>query len=263
MCVVDLRVRRDAPVEREARRSSRSCPSGLERQRVDAVEVAALVEAGQRGAAVHDHVGARRVLHQGPRAPAVVALGDLHGFGEARPQRAAGLVLGREPVGADEPVAVERFSVPEADDVHHAVAVEGVVTPDRLVQRVLGVAQIDAVEIGGNLALDLEVVGVVLGVAAARRRSGRDGRRRPEVPTRNLLHFDLHDAAFVRCMRSFRSVGSVRSVLEQGLEFDAAFIVFDQPPAEHLGQCGPALFGSAGQDRIAFGISTWRRGRYQ
>ena len=58
------------------------CVAGV---RVDAVEVAALVEARQRRAAVHDHVGARGVLHQAPRAPAVVALGDLHRLGQSRP----------------------------------------------------------------------------------------------------------------------------------------------------------------------------------
>ena len=141
-----------------------SLPSGLGRERVDAVEIPALVEAGQRGAAVHDDVGARRVLHQRPRAPAVVALGDLHRLGQARPQRAAGFVLGRQPVGADEPVAVERFSVPEADDVDHAVAVERVVELQRRVQRVLGVAQIHPVEVPRDLAFDGgEVVGVPLG----------------------------------------------------------------------------------------------------
>ena len=99
------------------------------------------------------------------RAPQpVVALGDLHRFGQARPQRAAGLVLLGESVGADEPVAVERFSVAEPDDVHHAVAVERVVELQRRVQRVLGVAQVHAVEVARDLALDRgEVVGVPLG----------------------------------------------------------------------------------------------------
>ncbi len=133
-------------------------------QRVHAVQIAALVEAGQRGAAVHDDVGARRVLHQCSGAPAVVALGDLHRFGQSRPQRAAGFILGGKAVGADEPVAVERLSVPEADDVDHAVAVERVVELQRRVQRILGVAQIHPVEVARDFALhDGEVVGVPLG----------------------------------------------------------------------------------------------------
>ena len=48
--------------------------------------------------------------------------------------------------------------------MHHAVAVERVVGLDRGVQRVLGVAQVDAVEVGRDLALDDgQVVGVPLG----------------------------------------------------------------------------------------------------
>ena len=124
-----------------------SLPSGFGRQRVDPVQIPALVETGQRGAAMHDDIGARCVLHQRARAPAVVTLGDLHRLGQARPQRTAGFVLGRQSVGADESVAVERFSVPETDDVNHAVAVEGVVELQRRVQRVLGVAQIHPVQI--------------------------------------------------------------------------------------------------------------------
>ena len=133
------------------------------RERVDAVQVAALVEAGQRDAAVDDDVGARRVLHPGASAPALVALGQLHRLGQARPQRLAGLVLGQEAVGADKAVAVEGFSVAESDDVQHAVAVERVVGLHRRVQRVLGVAQVDTVEIAGDFALDGDqVVGVPL-----------------------------------------------------------------------------------------------------
>ncbi len=159
---VDLRVRRHAPVDREV-----PVPGLLAqrvgRERVDAIQIAALVEAGQRDAAVDDDVGARRVLHPGAGAPAPVALGQLHRLGQARPQRLARLVLGQETIGADKAVAVERFSVAEPDDVHHAVAVERVIGLQRRVQRVFGVAQIDAVEVAGDLALDGDqVVGVPL-----------------------------------------------------------------------------------------------------
>ena len=128
--VVDLRVRRHAPFDREAPVEVLFA-GGFGGQRVDAVQIPTLVETGQRGAAVHDDIGARGVLHQRARAPAVVALGDLHGLGQAGPQRTAGLVLSRQSIGADEPVAVERFSVPETDDVNHAVAVERVVELQR------------------------------------------------------------------------------------------------------------------------------------
>ncbi len=161
--LVDLRVRRHAAVEREA-----TVPGFLaQRLRgewVDAVEVAALVEAAQRGPAVDDDVGAGGVLEQGAGSPAVVDLGQRQRFGQPRPQRSARSVLGDEAVGLYEPVAVERFAVPEADDMQHAVAVERVVCLERGVQRVLGVAQVYPVEVSGDLTLDGdEVVGAPLG----------------------------------------------------------------------------------------------------
>src|SRR5690606_15087684 len=57
-----------------------------------------------------------------------------------------------------------RPTAAEADLVDHAVAVEGVVETDGLVHRVLGVAQVDTLEIVGQLTLDLEVLGVPLAV---------------------------------------------------------------------------------------------------
>ena len=103
---------------------------------------------------MHDDVGARRVLHPGARTPALFALGQLHWLGQPRPQRLARVVLRHKAVGTDKTVAVERFSVAEADDVHHAVAVERVIGLQRRVQRVLGVAQVDAVQIARDFALD-------------------------------------------------------------------------------------------------------------
>ena len=149
----------------------------------------------------------RRVLHQRPCAPAVVALGDLDGLGDARPQRPARVLLGDEAVGADEPVAVERLSVAEADDVHHAVAVERVVDLQRRVQRVLGVAQVHAVEVGRDLALDdLEVVGVPLGGLRAPRPGavgvvvvlGQRGQELADDLRTSMLISSLH------CLRSVR-----------------------------------------------------------
>ena len=52
----------------------------------------------------------------------------------------------------------------EADDVHHAVAVERVVGLKRRVQRVFGVPQVDAVQVAGDFALDGgQVVGIPFG----------------------------------------------------------------------------------------------------
>jgi hypothetical protein len=48
--------------------------------------------------------------------------------------------------------------------VDHPVAVEGVVPGDGRVPRVLGVAQVDAVQVVRELALDMQLVGVVLDV---------------------------------------------------------------------------------------------------
>ena len=160
---VDLGMRRHAPVERE-----RAVPgllaSGLSGVGVDPVEVAALVEARQRSAAVHHDVGARGILEHGAGAPAVVGSGQCQRFGQAGPQRTPGLLFGFEGLGPDEPVAVERLSVPETDDVQHGVAIEGVIRLECGVQRVLGVAQVETVEVGGDLTLHSDqVVGAPLG----------------------------------------------------------------------------------------------------
>ena len=140
--------------------------------RVGAIQVAALIVARQRHPAVHHDVRGRRILHQRPCTPAVVDTGQFDGFGDARPQRPARPVLLVEAVGAHEPVAVERLPVPKADDVQHAVAVERVVVLQRRVQRVLGVAQIHAVEVGRQLSGDH---GEVVGIPLARLRTPRTG----------------------------------------------------------------------------------------
>ena len=161
--VVDLGVRRHSPLERERALPVRLA-KGVAGIRVNPVQVAALVEAGQGRTAVHDHVGAGGILHQCPCAPAFVALGDLHRFGQAWPQRSARLVLCGKSVGTNEPVAVEGFPVAEPHDVHHAVAVERMVELERRVQWVLGVAQVDAVQVAWDLALDGgQAVGVPFG----------------------------------------------------------------------------------------------------
>ena len=104
---VGLLVRGDAPVAGElpvprlAARAARAC-SGSKR-----VEIAALVERRERAAGVHDHVGARRVLHPRARAPTVVRAPTASGPPRMpAPQRCARGLLGLEAGGADEAVAV-------------------------------------------------------------------------------------------------------------------------------------------------------------
>ena len=155
--VVDLRVRRYT----QSDWGPVLFAQGVAGVGVDPIQVATLVEAAERDTAVHGDIGAGGVLHQGACTPAVVALGELHRLGDPGPQRAGGLVLGQESVGADEPVAIACLSVPKVDDVQHAVTVERMVGLERGVQRVLGVAQIHPVQVGRDLTLDdRQVVGV-------------------------------------------------------------------------------------------------------
>ena len=133
-------------------------PNVVQRRRVEPVQVAALVEARERNTVVHDDVGARRVLHPGARAPAVGPRRCRRVLGEPGPQRPAGVLLRDEAVGADESVAVEGLSVSESDGMHHRVTVERVIDLQRRMDRVLGVAQVDAVEVVRNLADHLAVV---------------------------------------------------------------------------------------------------------
>jgi hypothetical protein len=116
---------------------------------------------------VDDDVGAGGVLEAAARAPAV-ALRAARVLGDAGVQRAAGGELAGEGLGRDDAVAVAGAAAAEADRVEHAVAVERVVAAERGDQRVLGVADVEAVEVGGDRAGDDgEVVGVPLGVLRA------------------------------------------------------------------------------------------------
>ncbi len=136
----------------------------LQGYRVEGVEVTALPEAGEGLTVVHDDVGAGGVLHPTARTPAVLTLGVLGEFEHPGPERLGGVLLGQEAIGANEAVPVAGPAVVEGDLVQHPVAVEGVVHPDGGVDRVLGVAEVDAGEVGGQLAFDGEVVGVPLPV---------------------------------------------------------------------------------------------------
>ena len=98
----------------------------------------------------------------------------------------ARLLLGDEAIGAHEPVAVEGLAVAEADNVHHAVAVERVVDLSGGMDRVLGVPQIDTVQVGRQLTDHLKVVGLPLDLLRPPRAGavgvivvGGEGRQRP------------------------------------------------------------------------------------
>jgi hypothetical protein len=61
----------------------------------------------------------------------MVPFRQAHRFGEPQPQRPARRELLGEAVGAHESVAVERLAVTKSDQVHHPVAVEGVIRLER------------------------------------------------------------------------------------------------------------------------------------
>jgi hypothetical protein len=90
-----------------------------------------------------------------------VACGEGRVLGGARPERPARFALGEEAVGADEAVAIRSLPVLERDRVQHAVTVERVIEARRRQQRILRVAQVDPVQVPRNLALDLQIPGVV------------------------------------------------------------------------------------------------------
>ncbi len=158
--LVHLGVGRYAP----ARRGSRH-PVGLaqllEGVRVELVQLAALVEAGDRPTAVDDHIGAGRVL-QSCACAAAVAQRLLRRFHETGPQRPALRQLGLEPVGADEAVAIFGLPVVHEQRVQHPVAIKRMVPADCIVQRVLRVAQVHAGKVVGKAAGNREIHGIVL-----------------------------------------------------------------------------------------------------
>ena len=72
-------------------------------------------------------------------------------------------LFGFETDGADESVAVLGATVVEVEHVQHAVTVERVVqTIDRGMHRIFGVAEVDAPQVVGDLADDIEFGCVVL-----------------------------------------------------------------------------------------------------
>src|SRR4029078_2195754 len=85
--LVDLGVRRDALGWEAA--APGLAAKGLERPRIEAIEIAALVEARLGEAGMDDDVGARCVLHARSRAPAVPPPRPRPRFLPARPPRHA------------------------------------------------------------------------------------------------------------------------------------------------------------------------------
>ena len=129
---------------------------------IELVALAALVEGREGLAGVHHHIGARTVLERAVGAEAT-AHRQAGRIGQAAPQRGARLLLGLETAGAHEAVTIAGPATLEVDLADHPIAVERVVAAQRLMHLVLGVAQIDAVDVGRDRALDhLEVVGVDL-----------------------------------------------------------------------------------------------------
>ena len=90
-------------------------------------------------------------------------LGEGDRIGQAAPERALGLLFRLEAAGAHEPVAVAGPAVLEGDLMDHAVAVEGVIAPQRLVDLVFGIAQVDPVDVRRDGAFDdVQILGIHL-----------------------------------------------------------------------------------------------------
>ena len=85
-------------------------------------------------------------------------------FGDPCPQALFRLLFGKKTLGLDEPVRITSVAVLERDRMHQSVAVERVIPLDWFEQGRLGVAQIDTIQIGRDLADDISVAGFVKGV---------------------------------------------------------------------------------------------------
>ncbi len=125
----------------------------FERLGIEAVRLAALIERGERDAGVRDDVGAGGILEAAVRAEPRPERGPRR-IHQAAPQRAARFLLGHQAARAHETIAIADLAAAEIQLVDHRVAVERVIAAERLVNLVLGVAQVDAVEIGGHGALE-------------------------------------------------------------------------------------------------------------
>ena len=120
---------------------------------IEPIGLAALIEGRDDLSAVDHHIGAGGILH-GPLRAKAGAQRDLGAIHQSAPERLTGLLLGLKAARADKTVTIVGAATLEVDHVDHAVAVEGMVTTQRLLHRIFGVAHIDPVNIGGNCALD-------------------------------------------------------------------------------------------------------------
>ena len=148
--------------------------------RVQLIQLAALVEARQRLAAVYDHVGACGILQKCPCTPTLLGNRVRGMLGDAGPKAVSRVLLGEETLRAYEAVGIARASCFERHRVQHAITVEGMVSLDGLEEWVFGVAQVHTVKIAGDLTNDVEVPGVVLRVL----RTPRARAIRMDVPFR-------------------------------------------------------------------------------
>ncbi len=169
---------------------------------VQVVGLTALVEGSERLACVDDDIGGRGVLESAARAPARAG-------GERRPVNQAGVegltsgLLLLKPPRADEAVAVFAATVLKTQQVHHAVAVEGVVGTQRLMYGVLRVAQVDPIETPRNLADHLEPAGVDF-LPVGGERPAHEGVIARLQGVQGFVHkVDVHDAAWLVCVVGF------------------------------------------------------------
>ena len=125
----------------------------LQRGRIQLIGLAALVEGRQRLARMDHHVGAGRILDAAVGAEAGT-LRHSRPVHHPAPQALARLLLRLETAAAHEAVAIVGLAVAEADLMQHPVAVEGMVTAQGRVNLVLGVADIDAVDVRRDRPLD-------------------------------------------------------------------------------------------------------------
>ena len=145
---IDLRVCRN-PVERHPWRKAER----FQRFRVEQIALTALVKGRDRLARMDDDIGARRVLERpmGTEAGALRRPGLVH---QPAPDRVARFLFGRKTARTNPAVTVGRGTTAETDLVDHTVTVEGMITAERLVQLVFGIAQVNAVDVIGNAPLD-------------------------------------------------------------------------------------------------------------
>ena len=136
---------------------------GFQGERIEPVAVTALPERGHHLPCVHHHIGGRRIFHKTLCTPA----GPLRFFdavGDAGPDRSTGFLFRVEALGANKTIAVFRLAIAKDHRVQHAVAIEGVIQADGFVHLIFGIAQIDAVDVRGNLPDHFQIRGGVLGV---------------------------------------------------------------------------------------------------